>query len=158
MNPLVRAISMGIPNEYATRRTPGLVAVAVGVGEFATRARAEQRVLRTEVALIRLGALGSGSVSNWEDLLIGYLGELSHFHAASGWLSGLEHLVWDAVEGNPLSPSRDPDGFRALPSGELEDLRFLSQKVNGWPTRHSGRPEIVPLDGWRMLHQMASTV
>lgn len=80
----------------------------------------------------------------------GLLGKLmswiSEEYWGAGWLSGLEHILGDALTGrrkNVCSPE------------EIEELNYLSKKCGGWIVwdEQAKGERLVPMDEWLRLYE-----
>ena len=157
MNALVKAILEGRTEDARSIGTdrPDLLAVLAPSGVSLLRLARDKGVVRTEVALIRLGAAG-GDVADWPRLLVSYLEALSYTYAVAGWLIDIEHDVWRFMQTRePVEETADPYRLSELLPSEFDDLEFLSERADGWPLWNEDAQEalVVPLNVWRVARR-----
>lgn len=131
-NPLIQAILDG---EISTVRKlikiePKLLGVRSETGSLPYKIAVNKGLANQQSALLRAGAPGSEDFTEYSDLIIHYLGDISA-DACASWLSGIEFIIWKSVFANG-SLAAEIVGFSDLDEETKEDLRFLSRKAKGW--------------------------
>ena len=105
-----------------------------------------------QTALLRAEAPGSENFTDFSNLLIHYLSDLSYDYACANWLSGIEFIIWQIVfTDDPYSD--EVFRWELIDEETKEDLRFLSRKAEGWAawSNDEGDPAFVPLERWEKI-------
>ena len=133
---------------------PALLSERSASGSLPFEVARSNGYIQITVALLRLSAPGSERLRDYGELLNDYFRHLSDSHACAGWLSNIEFIVWCIAVGEAL-PIEDVYGFLSLPADELADLRFLSERCQGWPhwDEQEERVGIVSLTRWQRLYR-----
>ena len=87
--------------------------------------------------------------SPWARLLFRRMSDISEDCYAAAWLIGNEYSLWQMLQG--ASPNY---GMCEVSGEELEELRVLSEKANGWiwtDGEGSYNPRLVSFEEWNHL-------
>lgn len=103
-------------------------------------------------------------IPNEAHSIITILEHISEEFYCAGWLSGIEHNVWEAL----LTPEEPPDPndaearlfhiFNQFPSQQLEELKRLAAACQGWVRLDSNSVDwehskvFVTIDEWIIIH------
>jgi hypothetical protein len=104
--------------------------------------------------LIRYELPGYEQVTNWRELFIDYLSQISADVFCASWMDEIEFQTWRALNGGPFYPTIDEEIWDpyCFPEEMKKDLRFLLKKVNGWV--HYDSPNcLVSLEKWDKLYK-----
>ncbi len=85
----------------------------------------------------------------WARLLYRRMSELSEEAYAAGWLLGNELMLWRVLDGTTTDYGGGP-----LPAEEIDELRVLAEKANGWiwtGTIAEHRPRLVSFADWAQI-------
>ena len=74
--------------------------------------------------------------------MCGEMSDISEDHYAAGWMHGLEHTLWDAVQ---RLPEKTDYGMGQIDTDRLRKLKAASELVGGWIVYDD---KLVPMDEW----------
>lgn len=76
------------------------------------------------------------------------MSEISEQAFCAGWMEGLEHFLWEIVNGGPRKYGRI-----VVSDPQIARLRALSDRVRGWVWFNGeAEEELVDLERWQRLH------
>jgi hypothetical protein len=153
-SPLIQAILDGRINMVRDliRNNPEMLGIRSEIGSLPYQIACNKGLVNQQTALIRANAPGSENFKAYSALLIDYLSEISENYACAGWLIDIEFIIWKVVFTKQLL-SDDCFRFNEIDEETKEDLRFLSQKANGWAgwTDDESEAVFVPLEKWKKM-------
>jgi hypothetical protein len=102
------------------------------------------------VAFLRANAPGQVSFTA-ADLLIAYIRDVSSDISFAGWLNDIEYGLWHLLQTGRFY--RDDIFYLESPSEMQDDLRFLSERCNGWIYYGTTGPEWILLSEWMRRYE-----
>jgi hypothetical protein len=154
-SPLIQAVLDGEIDKVRSliKNHPEMLGVRSENGSFPYQIAVKKGLASQQTALLRVEAPGGEYFTEYSDLLIHYLGDISNAACAS-WLRGIEFIVWKSVFADG-SLASDIEGFHDLDEEAKKDLRFLSRKAQGWVgwTDKDEEPVFVPIEQWNEMWQ-----
>ena len=135
LNPLQNAILDGKIEEVRRLafEQPELLRIKTDTGTPISMLARRKGRISIFVTLVRVGAPGSESITNWAELLENYISEISD-RACAGWLHSIEFVIWHTVQTGQLPDDPESWGLCGMSSADREDLAFLADRAQGWPT------------------------
>lgn len=153
-SPLIQAILDGKIDVVRNliKNNPEMLEIRSEIGSLPYEIAVDKGLADQRTALLRANAPGSESFEEYSELLIHYLGNISHDYACAGWLVDIEFIIWKIAFTNELL-SDTTFRFNEIDEETKEDLRFLSQKVKGWAvwSDEDKEPVIVSFDKWNEI-------
>ncbi len=134
------------------KSNPEMLGIRSEIGSLPYQIAINKGLANQQTALLRAEAPGSENFTEYPDLIIHYLGDISEDYACAGWLFDIEFIVWKIAFENQ-SVADEPYGFNKIDEETKEDLRFLSQKAEGWAVWRDEDPEpvFIPLERWEKI-------
>ncbi len=151
---LIQAILDGQINKVRDliKNHPEMLGMRSETGNLPYQISINKGLANQQTALLRANAPDSEKFEDYSELLIHYLSDISENYACASWLADVEFTVWKIVFANELV-SPDCYGFHEMDEETKEDLRFLSQKANGWIawSDEDAEPLLVSIEQWKLM-------
>ncbi len=153
-NPLINAILEGNIKDVRdlVRNNPELLSIRSKVGSLPYKIAVNKGLANQTTVLLKANACGSENFNDYQGLLTQYISDISHDFVCASWLSGIEFKLWEIIFENQLIKD-DYLGLNELDEETKGDLRFLSQKCNGWImwSEEKGCTIFVSLEKWKSI-------
>ena len=91
-----------------------------------------------------------------QDWLLREMSDISEDAWCAGWLCGLEHILWNALEQLPEDPAQTvPLGIEQVPVRRLQRLKSIADLLGQWGVWGENRSccELISIEEWLPEHR-----